>query len=198
MNVDLSDRVAARDLRDLPPPFAALPVLRTFVPPEAISQASGKYGKKLYAVTQLKVGGGQDAYQATLMENGQISYEWIGSDGGIITNIYRVDTGAMSTSNPMNPDNNMNNTNMNNLNNRRDTTMMNSADTSMKRDTNTRNKPDSMLSSGIINKLFQKRITGHLIAGESNIKTAGNFAERISFYRRRLPVGNFAFTNNVS
>jgi uncharacterized surface protein with fasciclin (FAS1) repeats len=113
MNSDISGRVAARDMRgETDPP--ALPVLETYLPPEAISMATGKYGKSLYSIKQLKVGSGDSALQVVLLENGMIREEWVGGDGMVVTNAYRMDTGAMAMDRPMN--NNMNNSNMNNMN----------------------------------------------------------------------------------
>jgi hypothetical protein len=141
MNTNISGRVAARDMRGATDP-PALPVLETFVPQEAASLASGKYGKALYSVKQLRVASGDSAYQVTLMDSGQTRLEWIGGDGAMVTNIYRVDTGDMATENQMDSNNNrtIRDTAMNNMNNLNNTT----GDTTMKKDTMNMNNRDTM------------------------------------------------------
>ena len=122
MNSDISGRVAARDMRgETDPP--ALPVLETYLPPEAVSMVTGKYGKSLYSIKQLKVGNGDSAFQVTLLDNGMLREEWVGGDGMMVTNMYRMDTGTMAMDRPMN--NNMNNSNNNVNNPNRDTAVSN-------------------------------------------------------------------------
>lgn len=69
----------------------ALPVLNSFVPEEVISKAIAQYGHNIYAVNRVKVTDGKDAYQVTLIENGQMRSEWIGEDGSTVQNVYRVE-----------------------------------------------------------------------------------------------------------
>ncbi len=97
MNTNTDGRIAARDMQGAAAP-AALPSIETFVPQEAASLATGKYGKALYSIKQLRVASGDSAYQVALMESGQTRLEWIGGDGNIVTNIYRVDTVSMGLS----------------------------------------------------------------------------------------------------
>jgi hypothetical protein len=145
INTNNDGRIAARDMQGAAAP-AALPSIETFVPQEAASLATGKYGKALYSIKQLRVASGDSAYQVALMESGQTRLEWIGGDGNIVTNIYRVDTGEMA--NQMNPNNNMtvSDTTMNNMN--RDTSMRNmnnmNRDTSMRRDSMNMTRDTSM------------------------------------------------------
>lgn len=166
MNTDISGRVAARDMRgETDPP--ALPVLETYLPPEAVSMVTGKYGKSLYSIKQLKVGNGDSAYQVTLIDNGVMREEWVGGDGMVVTNMYRVDTGVMATERPMN--NNRNN-NMNNMNRTdssmiRDTAVSNMndrpvmVDTTANQDTLSTRDTIRINSSGFINSNFKK--AGH-------------------------------------
>ncbi|MDQ3683451.1 MAG: hypothetical protein M3352_10330 [Bacteroidota bacterium] len=156
MNTNISGRVAARDMRGATDP-PALPVIETFVPQEAASLASGKYGKALYSVKQLRVASGDSAYQVTLLDtsSGQTRLEWIGGDGAVVTNIYRVDTGEMA--NQMNPNMAVTDTSMNNMNNmNRDTSMRNmnnmNRDTSMRKDTMNMNRDTSMRNMNNMNR----------------------------------------------
>lgn len=164
INNNMDGRIAARDMRGATDP-PALPVIETFLPQEATNSASGKYGKSLYSIKQLRVASGDSAFQVTLLDtsSGQTRLEWIGGDGAVVTSIYRVDTGEMVTDNQMNPNNNMSNrdtttrNNVNNLNNttgdtsmrnmNRDTSMRNmdnmNRDTPMRRDTMNMNRDTS-------------------------------------------------------
>ncbi len=156
MNSDISGRVAARDMRgETDPP--ALPVLETYLPPEAISMATGKYGKSLYSIKQLKVGNGDSAFQVVLLENGMIREEWVGGDGMVVTNAYRMDTGVMAMDRPMNNNinNNMNNSNMNNMNRtdsmnnmNRDTAVSNMNEQPVMLDTTMRMSPEQGVMVG--------------------------------------------------
>jgi hypothetical protein len=168
MNTNNDGRIAARDMKGAAAP-AALPLFETFVPQEAANVATSKYGKALYSIKQLRVASDDSAYQVALMESGQTRLEWIGGDGNIVTNIYRVDTGEMA--NQMNPNNNMavTDTSMNNINNmnrdtamrnmdnmNRDTSMRNmnnmNRDTSMRRDTMNMSRDTSMRNRNNMNR----------------------------------------------
>jgi hypothetical protein len=107
MNTDFTNRVAARDMRGQTDP-PALPVIETYLPPEALTMATGKYGKGLYSVKQLRIGNGDSAYQVILIEDSVTRLEWIGVDGSVVTDMWRTDTGTMSTGTPMAPTQNMN------------------------------------------------------------------------------------------
>ena len=172
MNTNTDGRIAARDMQGAAAP-AALPSIETFVPQEAASLATGKYGKALYSIKQLRVASGDSAYQVALMESGQTRLEWIGGDGNIVTNIYRVDTGEMA--NQMNPNNNMtvSDTTMNNMNNmNRDTSMRNmnnpNRDTSM-RNMNNMNRDTSMRNMNNMNNRDTTRRDSMRLNGTSYI-----------------------------
>jgi hypothetical protein len=189
MNVSVENRVAARDLRDLPPPAAALPVLQTFVAPDTVTQVTSKYGKGLYAITKLKVGNGQDAYQVALLENAQVRYEWIGADGSVVTDIYRVDTGGTTQGNQMNSTNNMNN-NMNTNINRTDTSGMNRTDTMMNQnmgDSARRTTTDSLRINEPGTSLLRQNSfdVAFNIPFENKVQIAATLPNRNTLLRRR-------------
>ncbi len=151
MNSDLSGRMAARDMRGATDP-AALPVIETFVPQEVVSMVTGKYPNGLYSVKQLRIASGDSAYQVVLLDSIETRLEWLGGDGAVVTNIYRVDTGVMATGDPMNNnmntmDTSMNNrdANMNNMN--RDTMNNMNMDTSMNNMNRDMNTMDTSMNS---------------------------------------------------
>lgn len=82
-------RIAARDMQGPGDP-AALPLMHTYVPDDVMSRVKGTYGAKLYAVAGVKSGTGDDAYQLTLIENGQSRYEWIDATGSAVAHVFRT------------------------------------------------------------------------------------------------------------
>jgi hypothetical protein len=181
MNTNTDGRIAARDMQGAAAP-AALPSIETFVPQEAASLATGKYGKALYSIKQLRVASGDSAYQVALMESGQTRLEWIGGDGNIVTNIYRVDTGEMA--NQMNPNNNMtvSDTTMNNMNNmNRDTSMRNmnnpNRDTSM-RNMNNMNRDTSMRNMNNMNRDTSMRNMNNMNNRDTSMRNMNNMNNR--------------------
>ncbi len=168
MNSDISGRVAARDMRgETDPP--ALPVLETYLPPEAVSMVTGKYGKSLYSIKQLKVGNGDSAFQVTLLDNGMLREEWVGGDGMVVTNMYRMDTGVMAMDRPMNSNNNRNN-NMNN---------MNRNDSSMIRDTAVSNMNDKpiMVDTTMVSDTMSMSSGQGVMVGGSMMMPSKNIVE---------------------
>jgi hypothetical protein len=167
MNSDLSGRMAARDMRGATDP-AALPVIETFVPQEVVSMVTGKYPNGLYSVKQLRIASGDSAYQVVLLDSIETRLEWLGGDGAVVTNIYRVDTGVMATDDPMNMNNNMNtmdtsmnnrDANMNNMN--RDTMNNMNMDTSMNnmnRDMNTMDTSMNNMNRDTMNNMNNQNI----------------------------------------
>lgn len=87
MNSD--GRTAARDMRADATP-AALPVMQSYVPSEIMQKATGSYGKNLYAVTQVKSASGTYAYNVTLLGGAETRSEFIGEDGAVVANVFRV------------------------------------------------------------------------------------------------------------
>ncbi|MFN2458856.1 MAG: hypothetical protein ABR502_11705 [Chitinophagaceae bacterium] len=181
---DMNNRVAARDMRGAPDP-PALPVLETYVAQEVVSLVNGKYGKNLYSVKQLRVASGDSAFQVRILENDTTRQEWIGADGAIVTNIYRVDTGTMETSTQMDP----------NMNITSDTTMvrdtaMNITDTTMNDmnmgDTATRRDTMNLNGTSYI------KTSNKGIAGTAIFEDLG-YSENISFIRRRLGTASGGF-----
>jgi hypothetical protein len=77
--------------------MVALPVIQSWVPEEVISTAIDRYGDNIYAVNKVKVAGNVDAYQVSILENGQLRYEWIGTDGTAITDVFRTDMDNMAS-----------------------------------------------------------------------------------------------------
>ena len=117
MNNDLNNRTAAKDMNNsIAPP--ALPVLNTYVAPDVLSKTTGTYAKGLYSITQVKSALGENAYQVTLMDNGQPTYAWVNESGAAVANVFRTpETDSMNalTNNNMNANNsNAANNSMNN------------------------------------------------------------------------------------
>lgn len=77
--------------------LVALPVLQSWVPEDVVSAALSRYGNNIYAVNKVKVAGGVDAYQVSILENGILRHEWIGEDGMVITNVFRTASDDMAS-----------------------------------------------------------------------------------------------------
>jgi hypothetical protein len=70
--------------------LVALPVLQSWIPEEVVNTALSSFGSNIYSVNKVKVAGGRDAYQVTVIENGIMRNEWIGEDGMAITDVWRT------------------------------------------------------------------------------------------------------------
>jgi len=119
----------------------SLPVLNTYVPEELVNKAVIMHGGNLYSLTMLKGAEGQNVLGVTVLDNGASRIEFVGEDGAVVTNVFRVDTGTtmgvnagMNTQSNMNangtttiytPNNNVNSDTMMNRNANMDTMMMN-------------------------------------------------------------------------
>lgn len=79
----------------------ASPLLRTYVPEEAVNKAIDMYGANIYAIALVK-GSEGDMYNVTVIENGQSKTMWMNADGSTVMNPYRTETTEQT--------NNMNNT----------------------------------------------------------------------------------------
>jgi hypothetical protein len=80
----------------------ALPVVQSWVPEDVISTALNRYGNNIYAVNKVKVAGGTDAYQISILENGTLRNEWIGADGTAITDVFRTSSDDMANQTMLN------------------------------------------------------------------------------------------------
>ena len=75
----------------------ALPVKENLIPDAVVSKANQMWGPTVYDITTVKGSQGQDIYLVRTIENGQLSSQWMGSDGNKVIDVYR-----METSGPMN------------------------------------------------------------------------------------------------
>ncbi|HEY0678423.1 MAG TPA: hypothetical protein VGD17_09055 [Chitinophagaceae bacterium] len=74
----------------------ASPILKTFVPQEAVSKALDIYGINVYSIARAKGTAGQDVYNVTVIENGQTRTEWMNEDGSTVMTPYRTETDQQS------------------------------------------------------------------------------------------------------
>lgn len=63
---------------------ASLPVLQTDISSTTLTSLKSKYGDKLYDVTKLKAMSGQDIYLIRVIDNGQISSDYIDENGNTV------------------------------------------------------------------------------------------------------------------
>lgn len=84
---------------------AASPIMRTYVPQEAIDKAVEMYGADIYAIAMVK-GTEGDMYNVTVIENGESRTMWMNADGSAVMNPYRTETteqnSDMNTTQPVN------------------------------------------------------------------------------------------------
>lgn len=83
----------------------ASPIMRSYVPEEAVSKALEMYGMNVYAIAASKSADGQMRYNVTIIENGQSRTEWMNEDGSAVTNPYRTEMDDQSTNQQMNNNN---------------------------------------------------------------------------------------------
>ena len=69
---------------------AALPVVQNNVPEEVINTALNVYGPIVYGITKIRAANDTDVYQLRLLENGTTRTAWMGSDGKVVTDVYKV------------------------------------------------------------------------------------------------------------
>ncbi|HYF31180.1 MAG TPA: hypothetical protein VD993_08685 [Chitinophagaceae bacterium] len=74
---------------------AASPLLRTYVPEEAVNKAVEMYGANIYAIALVK-GSEGDMYNVTVIENGQSKTLWMNADGSTVMNPYRTEEAEQS------------------------------------------------------------------------------------------------------
>jgi hypothetical protein len=70
---------------------AALPVHQSYVPDAVISKAIDLYGPVMYDINHIKGTSGQDVYLVRILENGQLSSQYMAEDGSKVIDIYRTD-----------------------------------------------------------------------------------------------------------
>lgn len=69
---------------------SASPLLRTYVPEEAVNKAVELYGANIYAIALVK-GSEGDMYNVTVIENGASKTMWMNADGSAVMNPYRTE-----------------------------------------------------------------------------------------------------------
>lgn len=70
---------------------AALPVHQSFVPDAVVSKAIDLYGPVMYDINKIKGTSGQDVYLVRILENGQLSSQYMAEDGSKVIDIYRTE-----------------------------------------------------------------------------------------------------------
>jgi len=70
----------------------ALPVKQSFVPDAVVSKVIDLFGPTLYDITTVKGSSNQDIYAVRILENGQVSTQWMDENGNKVIDIYRVET----------------------------------------------------------------------------------------------------------
>ena len=83
----------------------ASPVLRTYVPEEAVNKAVEMFGANIYAIALVK-GNDGDMYNVTVIENGQSKTMWMNADGSTVMNPYRTEEAEQPNMNNTEPVNN--------------------------------------------------------------------------------------------
>jgi hypothetical protein len=106
----------------------ALPIRSSWVPDEVVSRAVELYGPVMYDIRSVRGTGEGDVYLVRILENGQLSNQYMGADGSRVIDIYRVETADPALSNQMNASGTLS-TDMNSTN-ATTTTDMNSTTTS--------------------------------------------------------------------
>jgi hypothetical protein len=70
---------------------AALPVHQSYVPDAVVSKAIDLYGPVMYDINHIKGTSGQDVYLVRILENGQLSSQYMAEDGSKVIDIYRTE-----------------------------------------------------------------------------------------------------------
>lgn len=62
----------------------SLPVIGTDVPSDVVSNIKNKFGSNIYDIKKIRLTSG-DAYVVRVMENGQFTTSYVGSDGNVVS-----------------------------------------------------------------------------------------------------------------
>lgn len=95
-----------------------LPVVETYVPENIINNALQKYGSNLYSIAMVKTNHGVSTYQLGLLQNGQLSMQYLDENGASVADVWRTEDStsmnAMQSNAAMDSNGNMNNSSMSN------------------------------------------------------------------------------------
>lgn len=69
----------------------ALPVHQSYVPDAVVAKAIDMYGPVMYDINTIKGTNNQDVYLVRIIENGQLTSQYMAEDGSKVIDIYRVE-----------------------------------------------------------------------------------------------------------
>jgi hypothetical protein len=79
-----------RDKEEIGTTINGLPVLKSYVPPDAVERAKKKYGRFLYSIEKSTAHDCQQSYLIGLIRNGKLTLEWMCDDPKMVLHLYRA------------------------------------------------------------------------------------------------------------